>query len=275
MRALSDDSDTDDSDYDPTKDTTRGKDDSGDEGENEQQEAEVLKDVSYLRKRKANDLWDQLNASDRTETEEQIRKSKRFGLANTEGDTVKENKKKKKMKSTKVKSVLAGIFGKTQASSLMNNSYSSSTSSGSSSSKNGAKEAISVEMKEAIRQSVKSIQKKQTIEETKKFAGKNVTIQRSVLSNEASATPAAPTPASALDKALAAIKGPENVSTVAKSGADWDNFKEKEGLEDELQVAQKEGFLTRKEFLERVDYRKFEQERDQRLREQAIRGAPG
>ena len=158
MRALSDDSDTDDSDYDPTKDTTRGKDDSGDEGENEQQEAEVLKDVSYLRKRKANDLWEQLNASDRTETEEQIRKSKRFGLANTEGDTVKENKKKKKMKSTKVKSVLAGIFGKTQASSLMNNSYSSSTSSGSSSSKNGAKEAISVEMKEAIRQSVKSIQ---------------------------------------------------------------------------------------------------------------------
>ena len=80
---------------------------------------------------------------------------------------------------------------------------------------------------------------------------------------------------SSLDKALAAIKGPESVSTVAKSGADWDNFKEKEGLEDELQVAQKEGFLTRKEFLERVDYRKFEQERDQRLREQAMRGAPG
>jgi hypothetical protein len=32
------------------------------------------------------------------------------------------------------------------------------------------------------------------------------------------------------------------VSTVAKSSNDWDNFKEKEGLEDELQVAQKEGY---------------------------------
>ena len=268
MRALSDDSDTDDSDYDPTKDTTRGKDDSDDEGDTKPKD-EVLKDISYLRKRKANDLWDELNASDRADTEAVMSKSK-LGLGN-----IKDNKsnKKKKRNFAKVKSVLAGIFGNTQAITLIDKTKTSSTSSGG----KGGGEASSEKLKEAIRQSVKSVQKKQKVEETRKFAGQNVVIQRSVLSSEATSKPSAANtaPVSSLDKALAAIKGPESVSTVAKSGADWDNFKEKEGLEDELQVAQKEGFLTRKEFLERVDYRKFEQERDQRLREQAMRGAPG
>ena len=86
MRALSDDSDTDDSDYDPTKDITRGKDDSDDEGD-AKPEDEVLKDISYIRKRKANDLWEELNASDRAETEAQICKSRRFGFASTDSDS--------------------------------------------------------------------------------------------------------------------------------------------------------------------------------------------
>lgn len=274
MRALSDDSDTDDSDYDPTKDTTRDKDDSDNENDKKPQD-EILKDISYLRKRKANDLWEELNASDRADTEAQIGKSRRFGFAKKTGDgTEKKNTRKKKANSAKVKSVLAGIFGNTQATTLIEKTETSSSSGGG----GRGEKASSEEMKEAIRQSVKLVQKKQKVEETKKFAGQNVVIQRSVMSSETKSKPVAThsnAPASSLDKALAAIKGPESVSTVAKSGADWDNFKEKEGLEDELQVAQKEGFLTRKEFLERVDYRKFEQERDQRLREQAIRGAPG
>lgn len=33
------------------------------------------------------------------------------------------------------------------------------------------------------------------------------------------------------------------MNTVVKSSMDWDNFKEKEGLEDELLAAQKEGYV--------------------------------
>ena len=46
---------------------------------------------------------------------------------------------------------------------------------------------------------------------------------------------------SALDSVLDTIKGPKTVSTVAKSGYDWDAYKEKEGLEDDLAAASKEG----------------------------------
>ena len=38
-----------------------------------------------------------------------------------------------------------------------------------------------------------------------------------------------------------------------------------EGLEDDLAVAAKDGYLTRKEFLQRCDYRSYEKERDDRL----------
>ena len=49
------------------------------------------------------------------------------------------------------------------------------------------------------------------------------------------------TKVSALDCVLDSIKGPKIVSTVAKSGYDWDAYKEKEGLEDDLAAASKEG----------------------------------
>lgn len=42
---------------------------------------------------------------------------------------------------------------------------------------------------------------------------------------------------SAIDKALEALKGPKAVSTVQKSAVDWDNFKEKEGIADEVSQA--------------------------------------
>jgi hypothetical protein len=44
-----------------------------------------------------------------------------------------------------------------------------------------------------------------------------------------------------LDKVLDTLKGPKSVSTIAKSSYDWENFKEKEGLEDALAVASKDG----------------------------------
>lgn len=44
-----------------------------------------------------------------------------------------------------------------------------------------------------------------------------------------------------LDTVLDTIKGPKTVSTVAKSSMDWDVYKEKEGLEEDLQAAAKDG----------------------------------
>jgi len=44
-----------------------------------------------------------------------------------------------------------------------------------------------------------------------------------------------------LDGVLDSIKGPKTVSTVSKSSMDWDTYKEKEGLEDELSKAAKDG----------------------------------
>ena len=71
-----------------------------------------------------------------------------------------------------------------------------------------------------------------------------------------------------LDKVLEELQGPKTISTVAKSSIDWENFKEAEGLEDELLKAQKDGYLHRKEFLERCDVREFEQEKTARTRGQ-------
>jgi len=58
-------------------------------------------------------------------------------------------------------------------------------------------------------------------------------------SNEIKTKPSSST--SVLDRILDDLKGPKVVSTITKSSYDWENFKEKEGLEDELAVAAKEG----------------------------------
>lgn len=44
-----------------------------------------------------------------------------------------------------------------------------------------------------------------------------------------------------LDSVLDTLKGPKIVSTVAKSSMDWDVYKEKEGIEEDLSTAAKDG----------------------------------
>lgn len=46
---------------------------------------------------------------------------------------------------------------------------------------------------------------------------------------------------SGIDSVLEEMKGPKAVSTIAKTSIDWDNYKEQEGLEDDLNAASKEG----------------------------------
>ncbi|XP_061450042.1 craniofacial development protein 1 [Rhineura floridana] len=59
----------------------------------------------------------------------------------------------------------------------------------------------------------------------------------------------------------------QKLSTLEKSKLDWETFKEEEGISEELAIHNrgKEGYLERKAFLERVDHRQFEHERDIRL----------
>jgi hypothetical protein len=78
------------------------------------------------------------------------------------------------------------------------------------------------------------------------------------------AAAAAAKPTSTLDAALEILKGPKAISTVVKSSNDWENFKDKEGLQDDLAAASKDGYLARKEFLQRVDVRIFEKEKTER-----------
>lgn len=70
-------------------------------------------------------------------------------------------------------------------------------------------------------------------------------VQRTVLQSAADAQAAENTkkkgPGGGLDSVLSTIKGPKLVSTVAKSSMDWDVYKEKEGLEEDLQAAAKDG----------------------------------
>ncbi|XP_052007786.1 craniofacial development protein 1 [Xyrauchen texanus] len=59
----------------------------------------------------------------------------------------------------------------------------------------------------------------------------------------------------------------QKMSTLEKSKLDWDTFKTEEGISDELAIHNrgKEGYVERKNFLERVDHRQFELEKTVRL----------
>lgn len=139
---------------------------------------------------------------------------------------------------------------------------------------------MSDEQRTAIRAralaATKSLEKRERVVETRKFAGREIQVERSVEAGGKARMPtAAPVESSGLSKVLAEIKGPQSVSTVAKSSMDWDTFKDDEGLNDELAKVTKDGMLGKKDFLNRCDVRAFEQERDVRLANAAKNVAPG
>jgi hypothetical protein len=46
-----------------------------------------------------------------------------------------------------------------------------------------------------------------------------------------------------IDKLLQTLKGPKQINTVSKSAMDWDNYKEKEGISDEIAAVSKDGLV--------------------------------
>ena len=110
-----------------------------------------------------------------------------------------------------------------------------------------------------------------TVMETTVFAGQTVQTARKQGSTKAKA-PAAGN--SKIDNVLAQLAGPKSISTVKKTDDDWEKFKESDKqLQDELEkkAQGKDAFLVKQDFMNRVDHRKFELEKEERDRERAKR----
>ena len=91
----------------------------------------------------------------------------------------------------------------------------------------------------------------------------------------ASANPVA---TSNLDSILGQIAGKKSLNTVEKSSNDWEGFKETDKtLQDELErnAQSKNAYLVKQDFLNRVDHRKFELEKEERDRERSRRATDG
>ena len=252
-----------DSEYDPTKDENHGL-ESGDDSDNNNSKKKgplTVFDIANEAKRKriVDNAWADMISNDTNEISK--KKASLIYANNNDNKQTTNNPKKKKRKLSKdISDMMTTIFGSKKAKKLEINDN------------NDRDNIKSDEIKKNLKDIVKKIQKKEIVQETRKFAGKEIAIERTVKVGESSSSSSSSSssyttaPATALDKALDVLKGPKVVSTVAKSSYDWENFKEKEGIEDDLAVATKEGYLTRKDFLERCDHRAFEKEKEERLR---------
>lgn len=100
------------------------------------------------------------------------------------------------------------------------------------------------------------------VTEVKDFAGQKVEVTKQVVkgSREAQGLKAK----KGLDAVLAALKGPNKMSTMTKSQIDWDKDKAAEGDADELRQYTKDGYLTKQKFLQESEMRVFEKEKAER-----------
>ncbi|KAL7525270.1 hypothetical protein ACHAWF_001284, partial [Thalassiosira exigua] len=91
-----------------------------------------------------------------------------------------------------------------------------------------------------------------------------------------STTKPPPAAVKGVDRLLEEMSRPEKLSTITKTSADWDLFKAKNSasLKEELEdrAEGKEAYLVKKDFLDRVDRRRFELEKAERDRGRAKRG---
>ena len=116
-----------------------------------------------------------------------------------------------------------------------------------------------------------------TVTETRKFAGKTVTLQREVDANSKEAAQAAAAAASGggggkrkggLDAVLESLAQAKKVTVLDKSRLDWKDFKKADDtVEEELEAHKRSGttYLEKQAFLGRAEVAEYEKERDQRL----------
>eukprot|EP01083_Nonionella_stella_P275585 936010_1 len=196
--------------------------------------------------------------------------------ARTKGNKKSKPKSKKAMK--KKKRILSEIFGGSGLASKIMETSSAVTD---------HDMAIRSQRQEgALKQAAKT-----EVKEMKMFAGQMMEISRTVAGSgnssgsghqqgsEASANQtkeqqSKPKPAG-IDAVLSKINGPQKIATIDKTNVDWENFKDKTGMEEELKkkAEGKDAYLVKKDFLNRVDARRFEQEKTERERKRASAAA--
>jgi hypothetical protein len=139
---------------------------------------------------------------------------------------------------------------------------------------------------------------KRVIKEVKRFAGQEISVEKVVMvpvmmgedtkaiatqsicsvaaASQTTAKPKTGPAAKGIDSLLTTLSRPEKLSTISKTSADWDLFKSKNApeLKEELEnkAQGKEAYLVKKDFLNRVDERRFEIEKGERDRERSKRG---
>ena len=121
--------------------------------------------------------------------------------------------------------------------------------------------------------------KPEMITETKIFAGQAIQVQRKVSEKDnnknAASKVASKAPSSNIDNVLAQLSGPTKLSTTQKTSNDWEQFKSTDKqLQEELErkAQSKDAYLVKQDFLNRVDQRKFNIEKEERDRERSKRG---
>lgn len=118
------------------------------------------------------------------------------------------------------------------------------------------------------------------ITEIFEFAGEKVEVQKEIKSDNAVGTAAGASATAAsqsksrgsgggsggLASVLGQIGKKNKLSVLEKTQIDWSGFKNKEGIDEELQTFNKgrDGYLERQDFLQRTDVRQFEREKDMR-----------
>ncbi|CAM9420452.1 unnamed protein product [Sphacelaria rigidula] len=241
------DSEEDDSDYTPEDEEEEDEDQS-----KVQWPQERIGTGIRAHKRSAVDaLWAEMNAEDATAVA--------AGAASTSKAKGKKSKKRKAEK--KANKVLAGIFGKKAASSIV---------SGASMKKDVKKRKSSGgagKSEEVTRAQALAASRTVEVSEVKKYAGKEILVKRKVTAGSAEhSAVAAVQKKRGIDSVLAALDGPKSISTVTKSSMDWDTYKAAEGIEGDMDQATKDGkgFLNKQDFLQRCDVRKFESELEAR-----------
>ena len=226
MDEYDDDSSSNDSDY-------------HDEGEENKEVIEVeskgITELTTKRKRELDAIYNEMIENDRLETKSKIIKA---------SPNYHENFKKTNTQTDSMQQMLLSIFG------------SKSKQHRSSDSTNKRAMTSSVDNKQRIQNAIKNLIKTTKITEKVKFAGQEITVQYSSSSSSGHPTTNSDHPTSTtttttqsaavktnLDNVLETLKGPKTLSTVVKSSIDWDQYKQSEGLEDQLAVAAKDGYV--------------------------------
>jgi hypothetical protein len=162
-----DDYDSDaDSDYNPDKDPDAVHDE--DEIDNKDDGMKQLSTITFSRKRKVDDLWAQMQEDEAGSSKPKIV----TGTSSGNG----QKKAKKTKQQAKALDILSTIFGKGQSKKILNGVS------------NGEAGSSAVDIKELARESVKRLAKKEKVTETRKFAGQEITIERSVLTSSSSSS---------------------------------------------------------------------------------------